>query len=215
MLAVIIHLDETVLDTALNIDGMKLLRLDRKGRKGGGCALYFAEHLHSIYHKDLFIEGLKAIWLQVKTSSTLALFSVIYSPPEDNLFFERINTPLEKAWLRSENIFLLGNFNCDFSFHGDPDNILHRNTIKLRFIFESFNMHNMIQEATRSKISSRTLLDLFVTTKRDLVSSSGVFPLGLSDHDLINLCNHLAQEQKTIAKNHQNKKLQNNGRREI
>ena len=29
------HLNETVLDTALNIDGMKLLRLDRKGRKGG------------------------------------------------------------------------------------------------------------------------------------------------------------------------------------
>ena len=45
--------------------------------------------------------------------------------------------------------------------------------------------NNMMQEATRSTISSRTLLDHFVTTKRDLISSSGVFPLGLSDHDLI------------------------------
>lgn len=178
------HLDKTVLDTVLNIDGMKLLRLDRKG---GGCALYFAEYLHAIHRKDLFIEGLEAIWLQVKTSSTLAIFSVIYRPPDDNLFFERINTPLEKAWLRSENIFTLGDFNCDFSFQGDPDNILHRNTntIKLRSIFETFNMHNMIQEATRSTTSSRTLLDLFVTTTKDLISSSGVFPLGLSDHDLI------------------------------
>ena len=179
------HLDKTVSDTALNIDGMKLLRLDRKGRKGGGCALYFGEHLHAIHRKDLFVEGLEAIWLQVKTSSTLALFSVIYRPPDDNLFFERINTPLEKAWLRSGNIFLLGDFNCDFSFQGDPDNILHRNTVKLRSIFESFNLHNMIQEARRSTISSRTLLDLFVTTTKDLISSSGVFPLGLSDHDLI------------------------------
>ena len=179
------HLDKTVSDTALNIDRMKLLRLDRKERKGGGCALYFGEHLHAIHRKDLFVEGLEAIWLQVKTSSTLALFSVIYRPPDDNLFFERINTPLEKAWLRSGNIFLLGDFNCDFSFQGDPDNILHRNTVKLRSIFESFNLHNMIQEATRSTISSRTLLDLFVTTTKDLISSSGVFPLGLSDHDLI------------------------------
>ena len=177
------HLDETVLDTALNTDGMKLLRLDRKGGKGGGCALYFAEYLHAIHRKDLFIEGLEAVWLQVKTSSTLALFSVIYRPPDDNLFFERINMPLEKAWLRSENIFLFGHYNCDFSFQGDPDNILHRNTIKLRSIFETFNMHNMIQEATKSTISSRTLLDLFVTTTKDLISSSGVFPL--SDHDLI------------------------------
>ena len=174
------HLDETVLDTALNIDGMKLLRLDRKGRKGGGCALYFAEHLHAIHRKDLFIEGLEAIWLQVKTSSTLALFSVIYRPPDDNLFFERINTPLEKAWLRSENIFLLGDFNCDFSFQGDPDNILHRNTIKLRSIFESFNMHNMIQEATRSTILSRTLLDLFVTTMKSSPRvHTGIFLKGL------------------------------------
>ena len=99
-------------------------------------------------------------WSDLATSQnfyTLALFSVIYRPPDDNLFFERINTPLEKAWLRSENIFLLGDFNCDFSFQGDPDNILHRNTIKLHSIFESFNMHNMIQEATRSTISSISL----------------------------------------------------------
>ena len=179
------HLDKTVLDTALNIDGMKLLRLDRKGRKGGGCALYFAEYLHAIHRKDFFTEGLEAIWLQVKTSSTLPLFSVIYRPPDDNLFFERIITPLEKVWLRSENIFLLGDFNCDFSFQGDPDNILHRNTIKLRSIFETFNMHNMIQEATRSTISSRTVLDLIVTTTKDLISSSGVFSLGISDYDLM------------------------------
>ena len=62
--------------------------------------MYFGEHLHAIHRKDLFVEGLEAIWLQVKTSSTLALFSVIYRPPDDNLFFERI-----KAWLRSGNIF--------------------------------------------------------------------------------------------------------------
>ena len=40
------HLDKTVPDSALDINRMKLLRLHRKGRKGGGCALYFAEHLH-------------------------------------------------------------------------------------------------------------------------------------------------------------------------
>ena len=31
------HLDKTVRDEALQIEGMKLLRLDRKGRKGGRC----------------------------------------------------------------------------------------------------------------------------------------------------------------------------------
>ena len=90
------HLDETVLDTALNIDGMKLLRLDRKGRKGGGCALYFAEYLHAIHSKDLFIQGLEAIWLQVKASSTLALFSVIYRPPDDTFSLNASTSHLKK-----------------------------------------------------------------------------------------------------------------------
>ena len=35
------------------------------------------------------------------------------------------------------------------------------------------------------RISETRAFDLFVTIKRDLMSSSGVFPLGLSDHDLI------------------------------
>ena len=72
----------------------------------------------------------------------------------------------------------------------------------------------MIQEATRSTISSRTLLDLFVTTTKDLISSSGVFPLRLSDHDLIYATIRLKNKRPT-AKIHQNKELQKNGRGEI
>ena len=43
------HLDKTVRDEALQIEGMKLLRLDRKGRKGGGCKLYYNEHLQATH----------------------------------------------------------------------------------------------------------------------------------------------------------------------
>ena len=71
------HLDKTISDATLDIDGMKLLRLDRQRRKGGGCALYFAENLQAIHRKDLFVDGLEAIWLQVKTFNTTTLFSVM------------------------------------------------------------------------------------------------------------------------------------------
>ena len=54
------HLDKTVRDEALQIEGMKLLRLDRKGRKGGGCMLYYNEHLQATLRRDLFINGLEA-----------------------------------------------------------------------------------------------------------------------------------------------------------
>ena len=52
-------------------------------------------------------------------------------------------------------------------------------------LFSIFGIHNVVQEATRTTITSRTLIDLIVTTRKDLISNSGAFPLGISDHDLI------------------------------
>ena len=55
----------------------------------------------------------------------------------------------------------------------------------LQSVFDLFNMQNVITEATRVTLSSCTLIDLIVTTRKDLITSSGVFPLGISDHSLI------------------------------
>ena len=46
-------------------------------------------------------------------------------------------------------------------------------------------MENIITKPTRTTIDSSTLIDLIVTTRRNLVSSTGVLPLGISDHDQI------------------------------
>ena len=52
-------------------------------------------------------------------------------------------------------------------------------------LFEMLNMENVIQEATRQTPTSTSLIDLIVITKKDLVSATGVFPLEISDHNLI------------------------------
>ena len=46
-------------------------------------------------------------------------------------------------------------------------------------------MHNVITKPTRITIESSMLIDLIFTTRTDLRSSTGVFPLGISDHNLI------------------------------
>ena len=74
-----------------------MLRFDRLDRKGGGCILYFAEYLKATHRRDLSIEGLEAIWLQVKFPPSTVLFSVIYRPPDAKNFFDVISIPLEKA----------------------------------------------------------------------------------------------------------------------
>ena len=73
-----------------------------------------------------------------------------------------------------------------------------------------FNMENVIQEATRQTITSSSLIDLIVTTRKDLVSATGVFPLGISDHNLIYATIRL-KNKKTATNNSQNKRLQKNG----
>ncbi|KAK2547179.1 hypothetical protein P5673_033005 [Acropora cervicornis] len=99
--------------------------------------------------------------------------------PDDNNFFNIINIILEIAWLKSSNIFLLGDLNCDYS------DCRNTNRAKLQCIFDSVNMHNVITNPTRNTMESSTLIDLVVTTRIDLVSTTGVFPLGISDQDLI------------------------------
>ena len=97
------------------------------------------------------------------------------------IFFRLIEQSLEKAWLKSSCIILLGDFNCDFSTREDCNG----NSTKLCSIFEMFNMENVIKTATRITLTSRTLIDLIVTTRKDSVGITGVFPFGISDHNLI------------------------------
>lgn len=58
-----IYFDKFVFDLEVNIFGMKFIRLDRKGCKGGGCIFYYVEYLWVFYCKDLFISGIEVVWL--------------------------------------------------------------------------------------------------------------------------------------------------------
>lgn len=75
------HLNSKDRNAELNIDGLKLIRKDRTGRKGGGCVLYYREDLRVIHRKDLNDMDIEAIWIEAKFPTNSALFSVVYRPP--------------------------------------------------------------------------------------------------------------------------------------
>ena len=177
------HLDSSVPDFHIEIEGLRFFRLDRPKRKGGGCVLYYAENLTVIYRRDLSDKNLEAIWIQVNLPSVIALFSVIYKAPDDNDFFDRFQKQLESAWLRSSYIFLLGDLNCDLNILNTASR--NRNAAKLLCIFDALNLENTITSPTRFTPSCESLIDLIVTSKKELIHSSGVFHLGISDHSLI------------------------------
>ena len=106
--------------------------------------------------------------------------------PDDRKFVDLIMSPLEKAWLKTSNIILLGDFNCDLKSISttkcDPT------AIQLLQIFDALNLQNIVQEPTRGTPLSSTLIHLIVTTRKNLVSFVGTYRLWISDHNLIQQC---------------------------
>ena len=76
--------------------------------------LYYLDHLKTVHRIDLLTTSFEAAWVQVTFVSSSFLFAVIYRTPDDCTFFDHIVSVLEKAWLKTSNIVLLGDFNCDF-----------------------------------------------------------------------------------------------------
>ena len=87
---------------------------------------------------------------------------------------------LERSYLKSSDIFPLRDLNCDYD---DSSDTAYSNM--LQTILDNFNMQKIISKPTRTTIESSLLTDLIVTTHRYLVSSTGVFPLGISNLDFI------------------------------
>ena len=122
----------------------------------------------------------------MKLPSINALFSVVYRPPDQQDFFENFSAVLEAAWLKSNNIYLLGDFNCNMKSRLTPnETAAPLNSKKLKQIFELFNMQNVIIRDTRVTPASSSLIDLIVTTRKDLIRNAGSHPLGISDHNLV------------------------------
>ena len=164
-----------------------MFRQDRKKCKGGGCLIYCKSYLPLIHRKDLCTRDLVAIWMQLKFQTANVLFSVIYrSELECPNFLENAYEILEKAWLKTDHIFLMGDFRCDLlSNLSNPRPDVQNKTRKLLDLFEQFDMQNIVDEPTRLTPQTETLIDLIVTTRPELINIKGVLPLGISDHCLI------------------------------
>lgn len=119
---------------------MKLFRRDRTKCKGGGCIIYCAEYLHTTHRRDLASTELVAIWVHIIFPTTSALFSVIYrSELECPNFFEDIYGVFEKAWMKSDTIILLGDFNCDLQgIEGKTGSEMQPKTKRLLSLFQLF-----------------------------------------------------------------------------
>ena len=92
-------LNETTLTDDLMIDTFnKPERNDRLDRQGGGVIVYVKQSLFYKRRKDLEIQGLETIWIEVIVKHKHILFGTFYRPPtSDSMYFSKIEDSIYLA----------------------------------------------------------------------------------------------------------------------
>ncbi|GAB0189143.1 hypothetical protein GRJ2_001380200 [Grus japonensis] len=171
-------------DWSAAMDGYKLFRRDRHGRRGGGVALYVRECFNCIELNDCD-DKVECLWVRMrgKVSKADMLLRVCYRPPnqDEEAFYKRLAEVLQAPAL-----VLVGDFNF-------PDVCWKYNTAErkqfrrfLECVEDNF-LTQLVSECTRGGVS----IDLLLTNRERLLGDVVVGGcLGLSDHEMIRFLIH-------------------------
>ena len=105
----------------------------------------------------------------------------MYRPPKDLSFYEKLeklDKQLQHISRRRNNIFIIGDLNSDVS--SKPS----ENGSKLKQIMRKHGLSNVIKDYTRVTETSRSTIDLSITSKKCQIKTAGVFDIGIADHRL-------------------------------
>lgn len=177
------HLREDIPDDWININGYRFVRRDRDSGPGEGVLISFKVNLTAYLVTRWNCTDLEATWLNVTLRSQSFLIGCIYRPPQDSLFFNHFRNVLENIWLRRKNIILLGDFNSDML--KGSNNTESQYGIMLNRIISSFGLKNVMSCPSRIPLTSKSLIDLIITSQPAKVKTSGAIDLGISDHHLV------------------------------
>ncbi|CAM4569974.1 unnamed protein product [Lepidochelys olivacea] len=165
------------------MDGYKLFRKDRQGRKGGGVALYVREQYDCSELKYETAEKPECLWIKFRSVSNKGdvVVGVCYRPPDqgdevDEAFFQQLTEVT-----RSQALVLMGDFNHP-DICWESNTAVHRQSRKvLENVGDNF-LVQVLEEPTRG----RALLHLLLTNREELVGEAKVDGnLGGSDHEMV------------------------------
>lgn len=131
-------------------------------------------------------EQLEVVWVEIKrTKSKSLLVGAVYRPPNaDVSFFEYFTSMIEKAISSDNEVFILGDFNCDLL-----SNTPCVNMRKLTEIANLLQISQLVKKPTRITDSTSTLIDHIYTSNVDIHCKTGVVATSVSDHMLIIISN--------------------------
>jgi hypothetical protein len=176
-------LEDTMIDSELNIAGYTIFRKDRKqvrDSKGGGVLLYVRDCFNAYYATELNGYQNESLWIRLQMSQTRCmLIGVCYkSPTAKDEEVKSMYEAIEKA--SSCQSMILGDFNCpsiDWS-------TLHCDSSDQPFVDLTQNcfLHQHVHKPTRGN----NILDLVLTTEPAMIEELQVLePLATGDHSKV------------------------------
>ena len=152
-------------------------RLDRNGH--GGVAIYAKSDIICKPRLDLHVDGLEAIWVEVRENNKIILICSMYRPPDSLVpYWALIEESVKKASNTPHKFIILGDFNSDCI------NEHFYEHYQLRDIIVRYNLKQLIAEPTRRTGHSARCIDLILTSTTDIISESRVLMPICSDHHL-------------------------------
>jgi len=167
--------DENISDDVLHLAGYNIIGRDRDSF-GRGVAVYIDEHLQFNYINMEVRPDIGAIWFElIPTESKKILFGSLYRPPnfDVSVLLQEVESILLNYSKDENETILLGDFNFDFA--SSPSGYQQKAKTFLH-ITRAFNLTQIICEYTKITEHSRTLIDLFFSTRPELYCS-GVVPV--------------------------------------
>ena len=172
-------LDDSTDDSLIHINDYVVIRKDRN-KHGGGVAIYIHQN---IQFGELMCDELESVSIQVKNGKYIYkpfILTPIYRPPGKPVsYFNDLGSLFGRLESQNRESIIVGDINCDFDTPSDND------TRHLKNVLNSFGYSQVIKDATRTTRKTSTIIDHIITNRPDVVSSCGVRPCGISDHDAL------------------------------
>lgn len=146
--------------------------LDRN-RHGGGVLFYIKDKWSITNVKS--DENLEFLSLNIKQlNSPTFKTGVVYRPPDSVVkWYSDFESSIENLTTQNENIIIMGDFNID-----------HLKEDRMKLLMRTYNLTQIINEPTRVTQDTRTLIDHIYVTNESSYCTTGVIPIGISDHHL-------------------------------
>ncbi len=191
-------LDSSVDDSEIHIPGYVIERADRN-RHGGGVAVYIKNDIQYERRSDVEHNDIESLWLEVKQMyKKPIIIAALYCRSQKDVpdYLDSLSEIMDGVSNENKELILMGDLNCDF---------LKKNsaTTHMSSFLNVYSLDQLVTKPTRVTPTSRSLIDVIMTTNRNICAYTDVVHHSFSDHALVhtvifNMSNSSKKNKKRV-----------------